>query len=146
MSFFILQKCKCHFGIFVRFLHLLTTTDPLHMCASTASVCQQLDQLRINSGQRRGVDLGVAHSLSQWQSCMWAGICLNQLLCFPVHEPQSAWYSIFFRSLNLIHLPSDWTVYRAISTKFINFKFPVLKLSIKTEKTLYPGKARKVRV
>ncbi|XP_062846267.1 protein asteroid homolog 1 [Trichomycterus rosablanca] len=65
--------------------------DPLYSCALTASVCQRLNQLRINSGQRRGLDLGVAHSLSQWQSCLWAGIYLNQLLCFPLPEPQCAW-------------------------------------------------------
>ncbi|MCJ8746532.1 hypothetical protein PDJAM_G00142970 [Pangasius djambal] len=76
--------------------------DPLHVCASTAKVCQRLDQLRMNSGQRRGVDLGVAHSLSQWQSCMWAGMYLNQLLCFPLHEPRSAWYCIFL-ALWILH-------------------------------------------
>ncbi|XP_053469043.1 protein asteroid homolog 1-like [Ictalurus furcatus] len=47
--------------------------------------------MRMNSAQRRGVDLGVAHSLSQWQSCMWAGTYLNQLLCFPLSEPRCAW-------------------------------------------------------
>lgn len=70
-------------------------SDPLHACASAGLVLQQLDQLRINSSQRRGVDLGTAHSLSQWQSCMWAGIYLNQLLCFPLPEPHCARYCIF---------------------------------------------------
>ncbi|XP_072532596.1 single-strand DNA endonuclease ASTE1 [Salminus brasiliensis] len=65
--------------------------DPLRSCAGAASVCQRLNQLRLNSGQRRGLDLGVAHSLSQWQSCMLAGIYLNQLLCFPLPEPHCAW-------------------------------------------------------
>ncbi|XP_026870775.2 protein asteroid homolog 1 [Electrophorus electricus] len=65
--------------------------DPLHFCAATASVCKQLDRLRLNTGHRRGLDLGVAHSLSQWQSCMWAGIYLNQLLCFPLPEPHCVW-------------------------------------------------------
>uniref|UniRef100_A0A8B9J6E7 Asteroid homolog 1 n=1 Tax=Astyanax mexicanus TaxID=7994 RepID=A0A8B9J6E7_ASTMX len=65
--------------------------DPLCSCAGTASVCQRINQLRLNSGQRRGLDLGVAHCLSQWQSCMWAGIYLNQLLCFPLPEPHCAW-------------------------------------------------------
>ncbi|KAK2836744.1 hypothetical protein Q7C36_014613 [Tachysurus vachellii] len=63
--------------------------DPIH--AAVAVVCQRLDQLRMNPNQRSGVDLGVAYSLSQWQSCMWAGICLNQLMCFPVPEPHCAW-------------------------------------------------------
>ncbi|XP_058233393.1 protein asteroid homolog 1-like isoform X1 [Hemibagrus wyckioides] len=65
--------------------------DPVQACASAAIVCQRLDQLRIHPSQRSGVDLGVAHSLSQWQSCMWAGIYLNQLMCFPVPEPHCAW-------------------------------------------------------
>ncbi|KAL6457368.1 hypothetical protein MHYP_G00343310 [Metynnis hypsauchen] len=65
--------------------------DPLCSCAGTAFVCEKLSQLRLNSGQKRGLDLGVAHSLCQWQSCMLAGIYLNQLLCFPLSEPHSAW-------------------------------------------------------
>ncbi|KAK3532654.1 hypothetical protein QTP86_027453 [Hemibagrus guttatus] len=65
--------------------------DPMHACAAAATVCQRLDQLRIHPSQRSGVDLDVAHSLSQWQSCMWAGIYLNQLMCFPVPEPHCAW-------------------------------------------------------
>ncbi|KAF5908102.1 protein asteroid 1, partial [Clarias magur] len=64
--------------------------DPLHACTTTAMVCQRLDQLRVSPAQRRGVNLGVAHSLSQWQSCMWIGVYLNQLLCFPLPEPQCA--------------------------------------------------------
>ncbi|XP_066529593.1 protein asteroid homolog 1 [Hoplias malabaricus] len=69
----------------------LSTGDPLCSCAGTASVCERLGRLRLNSGQKRGLDLGVAHNLSQWQTCMWAGIYLNQLLLFPLPEPQSAW-------------------------------------------------------
>ncbi|KAI4899848.1 hypothetical protein NFI96_016899, partial [Prochilodus magdalenae] len=67
------------------------TGDPLYSCAGTASVCERLNQLRLNSGQRRGLNLSVAHSLSQWQSCMWIGIYLNQILCFPLSEPYTAW-------------------------------------------------------
>ncbi|XP_043074428.1 protein asteroid homolog 1 [Puntigrus tetrazona] len=65
--------------------------DPLFGSKASASVCQRLSRLRVNPGQRRGLDLGVAHLLSQWQSCMWAAMLLNQLLCFPLSEPQCAW-------------------------------------------------------
>ncbi|XP_056597158.1 protein asteroid homolog 1 [Triplophysa dalaica] len=65
--------------------------DPLYGSKSAATVCQQLSLLRVNPGQRRGLDLGVAHLLCQWQSCMLVGLYLNQLLCFPLPEPQSAW-------------------------------------------------------
>uniref|UniRef100_A0A673L272 Asteroid homolog 1 n=1 Tax=Sinocyclocheilus rhinocerous TaxID=307959 RepID=A0A673L272_9TELE len=65
--------------------------DPLFGSKPSASVCQRLSHLRVNPGQRRGLDLGVAHLLSQWQSCMWVAMFLNQLLCFPLPEPQCAW-------------------------------------------------------
>ncbi|KAI2652941.1 hypothetical protein H4Q32_006281 [Labeo rohita] len=65
--------------------------DPLFGSKASASVCQRLSHLRVNPGQRRGLDLGVAHLLSQWQSCMWVAMFLNQLLCFPLPEPQCAW-------------------------------------------------------
>lgn len=65
--------------------------DPLFGSKASASVCQRLSQLRVSPGQRRGLDLGVAHLLSQWQSCMWVTMFLNQLLCFPLPEPQCAW-------------------------------------------------------
>ncbi|XP_055780572.1 protein asteroid homolog 1-like [Salvelinus fontinalis] len=39
----------------------------------------------------RSPDLGVAHAFSQWQYCMRDGLDLNQLLCFPLLEPQCAW-------------------------------------------------------
>ncbi|XP_067281495.1 single-strand DNA endonuclease ASTE1 isoform X2 [Pseudorasbora parva] len=64
--------------------------DPLFGSKASASVCQRLSQLRVNPGQRRGLDLVVAHLLSQWQSCMWVAMFLNQLLCFPLPEPQCA--------------------------------------------------------
>uniref|UniRef100_A0A8C2JED5 Asteroid homolog 1 n=1 Tax=Cyprinus carpio TaxID=7962 RepID=A0A8C2JED5_CYPCA len=65
--------------------------DPLFGSKASASVCQRLSQLRVNPGQRRGLDLGLAHVLSQWQSCMRVALFLNQLLCFPLPEPQCAW-------------------------------------------------------
>ncbi|XP_045552563.1 protein asteroid homolog 1-like [Salmo salar] len=37
------------------------------------------------------LDLAVAHAYSQWQRCMRDGLDLNQLLCFPLPEPQIAW-------------------------------------------------------
>ncbi|XP_030645427.1 protein asteroid homolog 1 [Chanos chanos] len=65
--------------------------DPASSCAGVRSVCTRLARLRVKPGERRGLDLGVAYSLCQWQSCMWAGLYLNQLLCFPLPEPQCAW-------------------------------------------------------
>ncbi|XP_073677383.1 single-strand DNA endonuclease ASTE1 [Garra rufa] len=65
--------------------------DPLFGSKASTSVCQRLSRLRVNPGQRRGLDLGVAHLLSQWQSCMWVAMFLNQLLCLPLPEPQCAW-------------------------------------------------------
>ncbi|TRY65697.1 hypothetical protein DNTS_005547 [Danionella cerebrum] len=65
--------------------------DPLNCSSSSSSVCQRLYQLRVSPGQRRGLDLGVSHSLSQWQSCMLMTMFLNQLLCCPLLEPQCAW-------------------------------------------------------
>ncbi|XP_017549318.1 protein asteroid homolog 1 isoform X4 [Pygocentrus nattereri] len=49
--------------------------DPLCSSAGTAFVCEQLSQLRLNSGQKRSLDLGVAHSLCQWQSCCSVALC-----------------------------------------------------------------------
>ncbi|XP_029604664.1 protein asteroid homolog 1 [Salmo trutta] len=37
------------------------------------------------------LDLAVAHAYSQWQCCMRDCLDLNQLLCFPLSEPQIAW-------------------------------------------------------
>ncbi|XP_038843507.1 protein asteroid homolog 1-like [Salvelinus namaycush] len=39
----------------------------------------------------RSQDLGVTHAFSQWKRCMRDGLDLNQLLCFPLLEPQCAW-------------------------------------------------------
>uniref|UniRef100_A0A8C7S6V4 XPG N-terminal domain-containing protein n=1 Tax=Oncorhynchus mykiss TaxID=8022 RepID=A0A8C7S6V4_ONCMY len=43
--------------------------------------------------QRRAMspDLGVVHAYSQWKRCMRDCLDLNQLLCFPLPEPQCAW-------------------------------------------------------
>ncbi|XP_055769926.1 protein asteroid homolog 1-like, partial [Salvelinus fontinalis] len=51
-----------------------------------------LERLRglIHRGAR-SPDLGVAHAFSQWQCCVRDGLDLNQLLCFPLPEPQCAW-------------------------------------------------------
>ncbi|XP_068425760.1 single-strand DNA endonuclease ASTE1 [Clinocottus analis] len=37
---------------------------------------------------RRQLDVGVVHAFNQWQSCLKVGIELNQLLGFPLPEPQ----------------------------------------------------------
>ncbi|XP_064883150.1 protein asteroid homolog 1-like [Oncorhynchus nerka] len=43
--------------------------------------------------QRRAMSpgLGVVHVYNQWERCMRDGLYLNQLLCFPLLEPQCAW-------------------------------------------------------
>uniref|UniRef100_A0A3Q2NMD4 Asteroid domain-containing protein n=1 Tax=Fundulus heteroclitus TaxID=8078 RepID=A0A3Q2NMD4_FUNHE len=50
-----------------------------------------LDHQRVRPGERRGVDVGAAHCLSQWQSCLWSALCLNQLLLSPLAEPDLSW-------------------------------------------------------
>ncbi|XP_036371663.1 protein asteroid homolog 1 [Megalops cyprinoides] len=55
------------------------------------AVYDRLSKLRVNKGERKGLDLEVAHAYSQWQSCMWMGFYLNQLLCCPLPEPECAW-------------------------------------------------------
>lgn len=46
-----------------------------------------LERQRVRPGERRGLDIGVAHSFSQWQACLWSALCLNQLLLRPLPEP-----------------------------------------------------------
>ncbi|XP_033831386.1 protein asteroid homolog 1 [Periophthalmus magnuspinnatus] len=48
-------------------------------------------QQRLRPGERRGLDLGDAHSYSQWQACLWAALCLNQVLLQPVPDPYLPW-------------------------------------------------------
>ncbi|XP_061111896.1 protein asteroid homolog 1-like [Conger conger] len=55
------------------------------------AVCNRLGRLRVRANERRGPDLDVAHAYSQWQSCLWISIYLNQLLCCPLPEPECAW-------------------------------------------------------
>ncbi|XP_068188474.1 single-strand DNA endonuclease ASTE1 [Antennarius striatus] len=55
------------------------------------NVLAGLDKLRLRPGSRRGLDVGVAHSLSQWQACVWSALCLNQLLLLPIPEPHLSW-------------------------------------------------------
>uniref|UniRef100_A0A3Q4H657 Asteroid homolog 1 n=1 Tax=Neolamprologus brichardi TaxID=32507 RepID=A0A3Q4H657_NEOBR len=54
-------------------------------------VCAGLDRQRVRPGERRGVDIGMAHSFSQWQACLWSALCLNQLLLLPLPEPHLSW-------------------------------------------------------
>ncbi|XP_061112376.1 protein asteroid homolog 1-like isoform X1 [Conger conger] len=55
------------------------------------AVCNRLARLQVRANERRGPDLDVAHAYSQWQSCLWMSIYLNQLLCCPLPEPECAW-------------------------------------------------------
>ncbi|KAJ8371478.1 hypothetical protein AAFF_G00307960 [Aldrovandia affinis] len=54
------------------------------------AVRKRLCQLQVQR-QRNGPDPGAAHTFSQWQSCLRMSLLLNQLLCFPLPEPQCAW-------------------------------------------------------
>nr|XP_046274147.1 protein asteroid homolog 1 [Scatophagus argus] len=55
------------------------------------NVLAGLDRLRVRPGERRGLDVGAAHSFSQWQACLWSALCLNQLLLLPMPEPHLSW-------------------------------------------------------
>ncbi|XP_023267975.1 protein asteroid homolog 1-like [Seriola lalandi dorsalis] len=59
--------------------------------AAERNVLSGLDRQRVRPGERRGLDVGVAHSLSQWQACLWSALCLNQLLLQPLPEPHLSW-------------------------------------------------------
>ncbi|XP_023133856.2 protein asteroid homolog 1 [Amphiprion ocellaris] len=59
--------------------------------AAECKVWEGLNRQRVRSGDRRGMDLGAAHSFSQWQACLWSALCLNQLLLFPLPEPNLSW-------------------------------------------------------
>ncbi|XP_033980208.1 protein asteroid homolog 1 [Trematomus bernacchii] len=59
--------------------------------AAERQVCAGLDRQRVRPGERRGLDVGVAHSFSQWQACLWSALCLNQLLLLPLPEPHISW-------------------------------------------------------
>lgn len=70
-----------------------------------AAVLTRLHQMRLQRKERRGLNLEVAHSLSQWQSCMWAALGLNQLLCCPLPDPPCAWY---WSHLSRNDSPGSW--------------------------------------
>ncbi|KAI3358524.1 hypothetical protein L3Q82_014934 [Scortum barcoo] len=59
--------------------------------AAERNVGALLDQQRVRPGERRGLDVAVAHSFSQWQACLWSALCLNQLLLLPLPEPHLSW-------------------------------------------------------
>ncbi|XP_041867432.1 protein asteroid homolog 1 [Melanotaenia boesemani] len=64
---------------------------PLPNWAAERNVCAALDRKRVRPGERKGLDIGVAHSISQWQSCLWSALCLNQLLLMPLPQPNLSW-------------------------------------------------------
>ncbi|XP_061111894.1 protein asteroid homolog 1-like [Conger conger] len=68
-----------------------TTEGPVAEYPGVRAVCNRLGRLRVRANERRGPDLDVAHAYSQWQSCLWMSIYLNQLLCSPLPEPECAW-------------------------------------------------------
>ncbi|XP_071776248.1 single-strand DNA endonuclease ASTE1 [Centroberyx gerrardi] len=59
--------------------------------AAERNVWAGLDRQRVRPGERRGLDVGVAHSFSQWQACLWSALALNQLLLLPLPEPHMSW-------------------------------------------------------
>ncbi|XP_037331003.2 protein asteroid homolog 1 [Pungitius pungitius] len=66
-------------------------TVPQPNWAAERSAWAGLDRQRVRPGERRGFDIGVAHSFSQWQACLWSALCLNQLLLRPLPEPHLSW-------------------------------------------------------
>uniref|UniRef100_A0A3B5A4F5 Protein asteroid homolog 1-like n=1 Tax=Stegastes partitus TaxID=144197 RepID=A0A3B5A4F5_9TELE len=58
---------------------------------SGRKVLEGLNRQRVRPGERQGVNLGAAHSFSQWQACLWSALCLNQLLLLPLPEPNLSW-------------------------------------------------------
>uniref|UniRef100_A0A4W5K7C6 Uncharacterized protein n=1 Tax=Hucho hucho TaxID=62062 RepID=A0A4W5K7C6_9TELE len=73
-------------------LGLVAANDSSPFCVSgfieEGPVLERMREL-IQRGAR-SLDLGVAHAYCQWQRCMKDCLDLNQLLCFPLPEPQSA--------------------------------------------------------
>lgn len=59
--------------------------------AAECKVLEGLNRQRVRPLDRRGLDLGAAHSFSQWQACLWSALCLNQLLLLPLPEPNLSW-------------------------------------------------------
>ncbi|XP_040908776.1 protein asteroid homolog 1 [Toxotes jaculatrix] len=59
--------------------------------AAERTVLAGLDRQRTRPGERRGLDVGAAHSFSQWQACLWSALCLNHLLLLPLPEPRLSW-------------------------------------------------------
>uniref|UniRef100_A0A1A8FM83 Asteroid homolog 1 n=2 Tax=Nothobranchius korthausae TaxID=1143690 RepID=A0A1A8FM83_9TELE len=79
--------------------------------AAERQVLSVLGGKRVRPGERQRLDLGAAHSLSQWQACFWSALCLNQLLLMPLPQPQLSW--VF--SGTLVHglyraLKAGWAV------------------------------------
>ncbi|XP_011607170.2 protein asteroid homolog 1 [Takifugu rubripes] len=66
------------------------TTPPMNLPAER-NVLIGLNRLRLRQWDRQGLDVGVAHSLSQWQACLWSALCLNQVLLLPTLEPRLPW-------------------------------------------------------
>ncbi|KAG7245015.1 hypothetical protein INR49_023581 [Caranx melampygus] len=66
-------------------------TVPQQNWAAERGVLAGMDRQRVRPGERRGLDVGMAHSLSQWQACLWSTLCLNQLLLLPLPEPRLSW-------------------------------------------------------
>ncbi|KAG9355707.1 hypothetical protein JZ751_000545 [Albula glossodonta] len=54
-------------------------------------IWERLGKLRVGRGERKGLDLDVAHVYCQWQSCLMMAFYLNQLLCCPLPEPECTW-------------------------------------------------------
>ncbi|XP_018553096.1 protein asteroid homolog 1 [Lates calcarifer] len=59
--------------------------------AAERHVWAGLDRQRVRPGERRGLDIGAAHSFSQWQACLWSALSLNQLLLLPLPDIHLSW-------------------------------------------------------
>ncbi|XP_078520003.1 single-strand DNA endonuclease ASTE1 [Lissotriton helveticus] len=57
------------------------------LAEKTKAVFDQFLKLKEEKGRNKSLDLDAAHIYCQWQSCLQMGLYLNQLLRFPLPEP-----------------------------------------------------------
>uniref|UniRef100_A0AAV2K860 Uncharacterized protein n=1 Tax=Knipowitschia caucasica TaxID=637954 RepID=A0AAV2K860_KNICA len=72
-------------------LNLQHDSGPQQNLSQDRGLNAALTRQRIRAGERRGLDLSDAHAYSQWQACLWAALCLNQLLLQALPEPCLSW-------------------------------------------------------
>lgn len=71
----------------------VVAAPPMNLAAES-NILIGLNRQRLRHWDRQGLDVGVAHSFSQWQACLWSALCLNQVLLLPTFEPRLPWQVI----------------------------------------------------